>query len=105
MTRFTYNDAEFWLEPAARGWTVVRQTAGGTPAPIATGVFAGADAAAAECRARALVQVIVPVGIKLVGPDLGHGLRSGDLRLVGPDVAHPNFIAWNKDSTSFPKAL
>lgn len=27
----------------------------------------------------------------------------GDLKIVGPNVMHPNFIYWDKDSTSFPK--
>ena len=105
MTRFTYNDAEFWLEPAAQGWTILRRHAADAAAPIATGVFPGSSEAEAEARARALVKAIEPVGIKLVGPDLTHSLRSGDLRIVGPDVGRPNFIAWDKDSTSFPKTL
>ena len=105
MTRFSYNDAEFWLEPAGPGWTILRQRAGGSPAPIATGLFAGSSEHEAETRARELVKAIDPVGIKLVGPDLTRSLRAGDLRIVGPDVAHLNFIAWDKDSTSFPKTL
>lgn len=105
MTRFTYNDAQFWLERAGQGWTILRQHAGGSAAPVATGLFAGSSEQEAEGRARALVKTIDPVGIRLVGPDLTRTLRSGDLRIIGPDVAHPNFISWDKDRTSFPKTL
>ena len=29
----------------------------------------------------------------------------GDLKIVGPDVTHPNFIYWDKDSSSCPQQL
>ena len=53
----------------------------------------------------ALIKTIFPVGIKSVGPDVGHPNTIGDLKIVGPDVTHPNFIYWNKDSVSCPKEL
>jgi hypothetical protein len=105
MTRFSYNDAEFWLEwgGQGQGWTILCRRADGSASPIATGLFGGASEQEARGQARELVKAIDPVGIKLVGPDLTRSLRSGDLRIIGPDVAHPNFILWDKDSTSFPK--
>ena len=104
MTSFTHNDAEFRVEPTGRGWTIFRERPGGASAPIATGLFAGSSEAEAQARARALVKALDPVGIRLVGPDLTRTLRSGDLKIVGPDVAHPNFVAWEKDSASFPES-
>ena len=105
MTRFTYNDAEFWLEPEAQGWTILRQRGEGAPAPIATGLFVGSSEQEANARAQTLVKTIDPVGVKLVGPDLTHSLRAGDLRIIGPGVGRPTFVAWDKDSTSFAKTL
>ena len=52
-----------------------------------------------------LVRTLAPVGVRLVGPDVAHPLRFGELKIVPPDVTHPNFIYWDKDSTSCPKTV
>jgi hypothetical protein len=41
------------------------------------------------------------VSVKVVGPDINHSTRVGDLKIVPPDVGHPNFVHWDKDSV-FP---
>jgi hypothetical protein len=51
------------------------------------------------------VKSVYPVGVRVVGPDVAHPNKIGDLKIVGPDVTHPNFIYWDKDSASFPKSL
>lgn len=101
MTSFLYNDMGFTLEPSGNGWDISRDVPGGE-AIVGTGLFPGASPSEAEARARALVKAIYPVGVKIVGPDVAHGTKVGDLRIVGPAVAHPNFIYWDKDSSSFP---
>lgn len=105
MTRFTYNDLEFSVEPAQSGWTILRGLAEGEPAPVGINLFAGLGATEAEAKARALVRAIYPVGVRIVGPDTSHPLRIGDLKLVGPDLGHPIFVHWDKDSASCPKQL
>lgn len=102
MTIFLYNDMGFTLEPAGNAWDITRATPGGS-AVVGTGLFPGALPDEAEKQALALVKAIYPVGVKSVGPDVAHGTKIGDLRIVGPNVAHPNFIYWDKDSSSFPK--
>jgi hypothetical protein len=105
MTTFTYNDAEFLVEPAGTTWDIGRKQPDGAVALVGTGLFAGLPATEACARAQALVKSIYPVGVKTVGPDVMHPNMIGDLKIVGPDVSHPNFIYWDKDSTSFPKQL
>ena len=105
MKSFTYNEMAFSLEPAADRWNIVCQRAGGKPVYVATGVFAGVPEGEAECRARALVRVAFPVGVRIVGPDVSHPMMIGDLKIVGPDVTHPDFIYWDKDSSSCPREL
>lgn len=102
MSTFTYNDMTFDVAPAASGWTISRWVGSAPPTVVATAVFAGLDAAEAQTRAISLVKRIFPVGVRVVGPDVAHPNRIGDLRIVGPDVSHPNFIYWDKDSSSFP---
>lgn len=104
MTSFLYNDMGFKLEPAGPAWDLTRVTAGG-PAVVGAGLFPGIAADEAEKRALALVRAIYPVGVKSVGPDVAHAQKIGDLRIVGPNVGHPNFIRWDKDSSSFPERL
>jgi len=102
MTCFCYNDMEFALEPISDAWEIVRQRADGTWAVTATGLFPGVTASEAGDRARALVQTIYPVGVRIVPPDVTHPTRIGELKLVPPDVTHPNFIHWDRDSSSAP---
>jgi hypothetical protein len=103
MESFIYNDTEFLLAANDSGWDIKRKLAGGGEAIVATGVFPGMAANDAGIRALALVKAIYPVGIRIVGPDVAHPTRIGDLKIVGPDVTHPNFIYWDKDSVSCPK--
>ena len=105
MTSFDYNDLAYTVEPAGTAWNIVCTRGDGKTAYVAAGVFAGLAESEAELRARALTRAINPVGIRLVGPDVGHPQKVGDTIIVGPDVGHPNFIYWNKDSASCPKAL
>lgn len=105
MKSFTYNDMEFSVEKAQDRWDISCKKADGNAALVAAGLFAGVPEAEAEAKARALVRTMLPVGIKVVGPDVAHPNLIGDLKLVGPDVTHPNFIYWDKDSASFPKSL
>ena len=97
MKSFTYNDSEYSVEPATNGWDIVCQRG--------SRLFAGTSQGEALERARALVRLINPVGIKVVGPDVTHPNMIGDLKIVGPDVTHPNFIYWDKDSSSCPQQL
>jgi hypothetical protein len=103
MNRFVYNDTEFGLQAVGSAWDVTRTLLDGATALVATGLFDGMSADLALPRARALVEVICPVGVRIVGPDVSHPTRVGDLRFVGPDVAHANFIHWDRDTSSFPK--
>ena len=89
MKSFTYNDMAFSLEQAAERWNILCQRADGKSASVATGVFAGVPENEVEARALALVKAAFPVGIKV----------------IGPDVTHPNFIYWDKDSSSCPQQL
>ena len=101
MSSFFYNDSEFIV--IASGWDVVRKMPDGKTVMVGANLFAGATAAEAEEKARALVRSTNPVGVRIVGPDVNHPNMIGDMKIVGPDVAHPNFIYWDKDSSSFPK--
>ena len=103
MSGFMYNDMEFSLVPNGPAWDIVVQRSGGKTALVAAGLFAGLTGDDVLNRARALVRTIYPVGIRIVGPDVAHPNRIGDLKIVGPDVTHPNFIYWDKDSTSCPR--
>jgi hypothetical protein len=103
MDKFSYNDMEFAVAAAGAAWDIVRTLPGGATAVVGTGLFPGVAAADAAARARALVKSIYPVGVRIVGPDVAHPNRIGDLKIVGPDVTHPNFIYWDKDSVSCPK--
>lgn len=103
MDNFTYNDMQFSVVAAGSAWDVLRVQPGGSTAVVGTGLFPGLAAGDAQAKALALVKRIYPVGVKIVGPDVTHATRIGDLRIVGPDVTHPNFIYWDKDSVSCPK--
>ena len=105
MIGFRYNDIDFVVAPAQSGWDILRLRPGQEPAVAAAGLFAGLDKAEAEIKARALVASIYPVGVRIVGPDVGHPLLVGDLKIVGPNVNQPIFVHWEKDSSSFPKTL
>jgi hypothetical protein len=102
MSTFKYNDTEFAVTAAGSAWDITRKLPNGGDALVGAGLFAGAAAADAQAKALALVKSIYPVGVKVVGPDVAHPNRIGDLKIVGPDVTHPNFIYWDKDSASFP---
>jgi hypothetical protein len=87
MKSFTYNDMDFSVESAQGRWDISCKKADGKSAYVGAGLFAEMPESEVEEKARALVKSIFPVGIKI----------------VGPDVTHPNFIYWDKDSSSFPK--
>ena len=101
MKDFTYNDMDFTMEKSGKGWTIARRLPDRTVALVGAGLFADMPDNDAATRAQALVRTIYPVGIKIVGPDVAHPNKVGDLKIVGPDVSHPNFIYWDRDSTSF----
>lgn len=103
MDRFVYNDISFELEPRERAWDLHRALPGGGRATVGASLFRGLGEEQASSRARALAMAIFPVGIRVVGPDVAHPIRIGDLNIVGPDVTHPNFIRWDKESSSFPE--
>ncbi|MBI5240427.1 MAG: hypothetical protein HY926_08130 [Elusimicrobia bacterium] len=88
-----YNGMSFTLQRGAKGWDITYPK--GT---VGTGLFGDADETAARAKARAVIRGAFPVGVKVVGPDINHSTRIGDLKLVPPDVGHPNFVQWNKDS-------
>ena len=88
-----YNGMTFTLTQGVKGWDI--EYPRGT---VGTGLFPGADADTARLKARAVIRGAFPVGVKVVGPDINHSTRIGDLKLVPPDVGHPNFLHWNKDS-------
>lgn len=101
MTKFTYNDAEYTVEPS--GYDVRRLLPNGSYVLIGSNLFPGMSAAEADTKAKALIKTAEPVGVKVVGPDTSRPLSFGDLKIVGPDTSRPNFVYWDKDSTSFPK--
>lgn len=102
MIHFIYNDTAYTVTSTGAAWDLTRTDAGGRVATVGTGLFAGVPASEVAARARALVQTLNPVGVRLVGPDVAHPLTVGDLRIVGPNVGHPNFVHWDQDSSSFP---
>jgi hypothetical protein len=93
----TYNGMTFTLEKGAQGWDIEYRK-GGTAGTLGSGLFAGADETTARAKASAVIRGAFPVGVKVIGPDINHSTRVGDLRLVPPDVGHPNFVHWDKDS-------
>lgn len=101
MTSFTYNDQKFSLAANDDAWDIARTRSDGKQSLVGVGLFKGMSPDDALAHARALIRTILPVGIKVVGPDVAHPALVGDLKIVGPDVAHPNFVNWNKDSSSF----
>jgi len=103
MKNIAYNDMQFSVEKSGDRWDITYRSSNGTRVIAGTGLFAGLPDHEAESRALALIKTIFPVGIRSVGPDVGHPNTIGDLKIVGPDVTHPNFIYWNKDSVSCPK--
>lgn len=103
MESFIYNDTEFVLAANDPGWDILRKLPNGSEAVVATHVFLGMAANEVAGKALTLVKTIYPVGVKIVGPDVAHATRIGDLKIIGPDVTHPNFIYWDKDSVSCPK--
>ena len=103
MKIFTYNDMLFSLEPAGGKWDIVCKRGDYRSAYVAAGVFPAATESEAEIRAKALVKAICPVGVRVIGPDVTRPMRVDSLRIIGPDVAHPNFVYWDKDSSSCPK--
>ncbi len=104
MSGFIYNDLEYVLAPRGAAWDVIVRRAGKAET-VGAGLFAGRDAEAALASAQKFVRTLAPVGVRVVGPDVAHPLRIGDLKIVPPDVTHPNFIYWDKDSTSCPRNL
>ena len=103
MKNFIYNDMEFAISKNNNGWDISGKMPNGDSAVVGAGLFKNLGEGDAETRALALVRIIFPVGIKIVGPNVAHPNMVGDLKIIGPDVSHPNFIYWNKDSTSFAK--
>lgn len=101
MKNMIYNDMEFTIDKANRGWDISRKLPSGEYAYVGAALFEDLPDEAAETQVELLVRTIFPVGVKIVGPDVTHPNRVGDLRIVGPDVAHPNFVYWKKDSSSF----
>lgn len=100
MKKLSYNDMEFIIEKAGSAWDIRRGEA-----LVACGVFPGLLEAEAEKRAVALVKTMYPVGVRVIGPDVAHPITVGDIKYYPPDVAHPNFVYWDKDSSSSPKKL
>jgi hypothetical protein len=92
-----YNGMSFTLTKGAKGWDIEHRK-GAAAGTLGAGLFDGADADMARVKARAVIRGAFPVGVKVVGPDINHSTRVGDLKLVPPDVTHPNFIHWDQDS-------
>lgn len=105
MTIFSYNDMYFSIEPTGNSWEIVCKRSDGKTACVAARVFPNVPETEAEVLAIRLVKTMFPVGVNVVGPDVAHPMRIGDLRIVGPDVGHPSFIYWDKDSSSCPRQL
>ena len=103
MKNMTYNGMEFSIVKMSSGWDISRKLPNGEVAVVASTLFVDLPDSEAELRAQALIRIIFPVGIKVVGPDVAHPNRVGDLKIIGPDVVHPNFVYWNSESTSFAK--
>jgi hypothetical protein len=103
MQPIRYNDMDFTVEKEGDRWDIRLTRPDGSSATAGTGLFAGLPESEARTRALSLIRTVFPVGVRSVGPDVGHPNTIGDLRIVGPDVAHPNFITWDKDSVSCPK--
>lgn len=97
QAELVYNDMTFTLAEGAQGWDISYRK-GRTSGTLAAGLFAGASQEEARAKARAVIRGAFPVGVKVVGPDVNHPTKVGDLKLVPPDVSHPNFIHWDKDS-------
>ena len=97
LETLVYNGMSFTLAKGAKGWDIDYRK-GAAAGTLGTGLFEGAAADAARVKARAVIRGAFPVGVKVVGPDINHTTRVGDLKLVAPDVTHPNFIHWDKDS-------
>jgi hypothetical protein len=51
-------------------------------------------------QAQALIRIIYPVGVNIVGPDVAHPELVSGMKIIGHDVKHPNFINWPCDSIS-----
>jgi hypothetical protein len=100
MNTFFYNDTQFLIEKCDDSWNLSRVLSDGSFAAVGAGLFKGLLLDEAQLRSQELVKAIYPVGIKVIGPDVAHPGRVGDLRIIGPNVSHPNFIYWNKDSSS-----
>jgi hypothetical protein len=103
MQPIRYTDMDFTVEASGRSWDIRCTRTDGSGATAGTGLFPGLGEQDARSRALALIRTVFPVGVKSVGPDVGHPNTIGDLKIVGPDVAHPNFVNWEKDSVSCPK--
>ena len=99
---FIHGDVGYVVRASGAAWDVCRLSANGEPVVVGAGLFAGLSAEAACARAQAFVKVLSPVGVRIVGPDVAHPLRAGEVRIVPPNVAHPNFVYWTHDSVSFP---
>lgn len=104
MSSFTYNDMEFTVAKVGNAWDITNTT-GGKPTVVAAGLFAGLSDSDAEAKGKVLVKTIFPVGVKVVGPAVANPLTVGDIKYFPPDIAHPNFVYWDKDSSSSPKQL
>lgn len=100
MTSFTYNDMEFTVEKVGSAWDIKCGNA-----IVAAGLYPGLADAEAEAKCVALAKTIFPVGVRVVGPDVTHPVKVGDIQYFPPAVNNANFVYWNKDSSSSPKQL
>jgi hypothetical protein len=92
-----YNGMSFTLARGAKGWDIEYRK-GAVAGTLGAGLFEGADADTARIKARAVIRGAFPVGVRVIGPDINHSTRIGDLKLVPPDVGHPAFSHWDQDS-------
>ena len=97
QAELTYNGMSFTLTKGVKGWDIEYRK-GQATGTLAAGLFPGLSEDEVRIRARAVIRGAYPVGVKVVGPDINHSTRVGDLKLVPPDVTHPNFVHWDKDS-------
>lgn len=100
MKKFTYNDIEFSIATTGTGWNISRKLANGETAQVGAALFGTLSYRDAIAQAEALIRIIYPVGVKIIGPDVAHPNLVSGMKIIGPDVAHPNFINWPANTTS-----